>query len=108
MINTNDEWDRFCERASAIMRDALHDRITLKEATEFFENDKSISDPDLRRYVEYIIWEIDGSPGCYKELLELFESRASEEELVRYINSSKTSTQKIVEFVRALFGIRSR
>lgn len=75
------------------MRDALHDRTTLEEATEFFENDKSISDPDLRRYVEYIIWEIDGSPKYYKEMLKLFEAGATQEELVRYVNSSKTGTQ---------------
>jgi hypothetical protein len=87
MTNANDGWNEFCDRASAVMRDALENRMTLEQASDFFEHDETISNPDLRRYVEYIIWEIDGSPGYYKELLELFASRASEEELVKYLSS---------------------
>lgn len=56
------EWTRFCKIAAQIMRDARDNKITLEHASEFFENDKTISDPDLRGYVESMIWEIGGSP----------------------------------------------
>ena len=69
------------------MRDARDSKITLEEACEFFENDKSILDANLRRYGMYIVWEIGGSPDSYKEFLELLESRTSEAELIRYIGN---------------------
>jgi hypothetical protein len=97
------DWENFCARASATMRDALENRITLEKATEFFENDKSISDPDLRRSVEWMISEIDGSRKFYMEMLGLFESRATEAEIVQYLNSQKTSIQEAMEFIRAFF-----
>jgi len=71
------------------MRDALENRITLEQTSEFFDRDETISDPDLRRYVEYMVWEIGGSPTYYRELLDLFASQATEEELVKYISSKR-------------------
>jgi hypothetical protein len=87
MAAEQSEWEQFCETASAVMRDALQKRITLEEATEFFENNKSISSVDVRRYTMYTMWEIDGSRESYLELLKLFESRSSEAELARYIGN---------------------
>jgi RHS repeat-associated protein len=80
------DWASFCQRAATIMRAALENKIPLKEASDFFENDKTITDPDLRRYVESMIWEIDGSRDYFMKLLEMFELQSTEEEFVRYLN----------------------
>ena len=79
-------WADFCQRAAAVMRAALENKMTFKEASDFFEKDNTITDPDLRRYVESMIWELDGSRGYFLKLLEMFELRNSEEEFVRYLN----------------------
>jgi hypothetical protein len=81
MATDQREWENFCQKASAILRDARDDKISLEQASEFFENDKSISDPDVRRYILYVIWEIAGSPLFYEDLLRLLETRATEAEL---------------------------
>ena|ERR1700722_121650 len=86
---TTDDWADFCRRAAHVLRAALENKITLEEATDFFERDKTITDPDLRRYVEYMVWEIDGGRGAYMELLEMFESGNTEEEFVRYLGPRK-------------------
>ena len=95
MSDDENNWERFCANAAAVMRDAQANKITLEEATIFFKNSKAISDPDLRRYVEYMIWEIGGSPDYYTELAELFESRTSQQEMVRYLNTKKSFTQTL-------------
>jgi hypothetical protein len=73
------------------MRAALENKITLKEASNFFDSDNTITDPDLRRCVEYMVWEIDGSRGPYMEILEMFETGNTEEEFVRYLGPRKAS-----------------
>ena len=79
-------WNNFCQAAAEMMRGVLEGAVPLEKASDFFEKDKSISDPDLRRYVEYIIWEIDSEPDYYKKLLDLFERKTSEKELVWYLH----------------------
>jgi hypothetical protein len=79
------DWADFCRSAASVMRAALENKITLKEASNFFDSDSTITDPDLRRYVEYMVWEIDGGRNSYMELLEMFESGNTEEEFVRYL-----------------------
>src|ERR1700722_17378185 len=79
------DWADFCRRAADVMRAALEKKITLKEASNFFDGDNTITDPDLRRYAEYMVWEIDGSRDSYMELLEMFESGNTEEEFLRYL-----------------------
>jgi maltoporin len=79
------EWAMFCGKAAAVMRDARLNKITLEQASQFFETDQTISNPDLRRYAEYIIWEIDGSPDSYQAFLEMFEKRIAEQDFVRYL-----------------------
>jgi hypothetical protein len=85
------DWADFCRRAASAMRAALENKVTLKEASNFFESDNTITDPDLRRYVEYIVWEIDGSRDSYMELLEMFEAGKTEEEFVQYLGPRKAS-----------------
>ncbi|HMG77566.1 MAG TPA: hypothetical protein VK591_02730 [Xanthobacteraceae bacterium] len=85
------DWADFCRRAAGVMRAALEKKITLEEASDFFESDNTITDPDLRRYVEYMVWEIGGSRDSYIELLEMFESGNTEEEFVRYLGPRKAS-----------------
>jgi len=73
------------------MRAALENKITLKEASDFFDSDNTITDADLRRYVEYMVWEIDGGRDSYMELLKMFEARHTEEQFVRYLGPRKAS-----------------
>jgi hypothetical protein len=87
MTTSENEWRQFCERASCIMRDALQGRITIREAADFFDSTSSISNANLRQYIVRAVCEIDGNRGYYMELLKLFESSASEEELVRHTGS---------------------
>jgi hypothetical protein len=82
-----DEWKKFCEEASAVMRDALENKISLEEASAFFERQKVISDASVQRYVESIIWEIDGSRKYYLEVLDLFEKGVSEQQLIERLKS---------------------
>ncbi|MET3843380.1 hypothetical protein [Bradyrhizobium sp. OAE829] len=77
-------WADFCRRAAAVMRAALENKMPLKEASDFFENDNTMTDPDLRRYVEGMIWEIDSERNYYLRLLEMFELQSTEEEFGRY------------------------
>src|SRR5687768_7103254 len=86
---TQDKWEQFCEKAAQTLRDAFANKIKLSEASEFFETDTSISDPDVRRYVESMVWEIGGSPDAYQELIKLFEARVPEEELVARLSAPK-------------------
>jgi hypothetical protein len=88
---TQRDWADFCRRAANIMRALLEKKITLGKASDFFERDNTIEDPDLRRYVEYMICEIDGGRDSYMELLEMFESGKPEEEFVRYLGPRKAS-----------------
>ena|SRR5579862_1383763 len=87
---TERDWAGFCQRAGSAMRALLEKKITLEEASDFFENENTITDPDLRRYVRYMVYEIDGSRGSYMELLEMFESGNTEEEFVRYLGPRKS------------------
>jgi hypothetical protein len=73
-------WDEFSERASGVLRDALANRISLEQATEFFENADAITRPVLREYILKMIWEIDGSRKYYIELMELFGANLTEDE----------------------------
>jgi hypothetical protein len=73
------------------MRAALEKKITLEEATDFLESDNTITDPDLRRYVEYRVWEIDGGRDYVVELLEKFKAGHTEEQFVRYLGPRKAS-----------------
>ncbi|MBR1193326.1 hypothetical protein [Bradyrhizobium sp. AUGA SZCCT0160] len=84
MTATN--WAEFCQSAAAVMRAALENKIPLKEASDFFDNDNTITDPDLRRYVERMMWEIDSERSYFLRLLEKFELQSTERELVRYLN----------------------
>ena len=68
------------------MRSALENKMSLKEASDFFENDNTITHPDLRRYVEGMIWEIDSERDYYLRLMEMFELQSTEEEFVQYLN----------------------
>lgn len=81
-------WVNFCEEAATVMRDALDNKISLEDATNFFDNDKTVTNKDLRRYLTYIIWEIDGSRDYYLQVMNLFEKKASEEEFVQRLELS--------------------
>ena len=83
MTAGKEEWEQFCLKAAAVMRDATDNKISLEKASLFFERDKAVSNPHLRRYLEYIIFEIDGIPDFYPEVVKLFESRTTEDEFVR-------------------------
>lgn len=83
-----------------MMRGVLNGKVTLRESSDFFENDKSIADSELRRYVEYIIFEFGGSPGYYQKVIELFEAHATQEELLRYF---KTPDPVPRDWIRDLF-----
>ena len=87
-------WERFCADAAAVMRQARENKITLEEASAFFEKSDAISNPDLGDYVGAIIWEIDGSPGYYDDLVELFDSHVSEEEMVQQLRLNDTLAQR--------------
>jgi hypothetical protein len=87
------------------MRAALENKMSLKEASDFFENDNTITDSDLRRYVESMIWEIDATRDYFLELLEMFELRNTEEEFVRYLNEKQAIWRTAGEFARYALAI---
>jgi hypothetical protein len=99
MTATKNDWEQFCKRASVLMRDALHEKeglagrrplhrkTTFGRVVDFFENNVSISDVKLRDDIFNLLMEVGGSgPKYYTELLELFESGASEDELKQYFD----------------------
>ena len=86
MTNPTD-WEMFCDKAAAMLRQALDREIELKQASDFFEQDKLVKNQDLRRYFESMVWEIDSSRDYYVELVRLFEARASEETFVNYLDA---------------------
>lgn len=69
------------------MQAALDRKVSLEEASNFFESDQTIENQELRRYVESMVWEIDGSPDYFVELLNMFKARKSEEQFIQYLNS---------------------
>ena len=63
----------------------LHRKRAFGRVVDFFENDKTISDVKLRDDILNLLMEVGGSGAdAYMELLELFESGASEGALRRY------------------------
>ena len=77
------------------MRGVLENRVTLESAAAFFQNDRAISNPDLREWIDYLIWEIGGAPDYWQKLLELFEAKASEETLIRWYEGLKCTNSCI-------------
>ena len=86
-------WERFCTDAAKVLRDAREDKITLEEASAFFDSSNAISSP-LDDYVGAIIWELGGSPGLYDELVELFDAHVSQEEMVQQLKLNDTLAQR--------------
>lgn len=82
-----DTWEEFCARAAAVLRDALSDKTSLEAAVAFFENATALSNANLRQYIVRAICEIDGNRRYYLELVQLFEARVSEGELIRETKS---------------------
>jgi hypothetical protein len=89
------DWEQFCERAAALMRDALekreglgpalHRKKAFSQVVDFFNDSKVIADPQLRDAIFNLLMEVGGTgPEYYAQLLALFAARASEEELRRY------------------------
>jgi hypothetical protein len=66
----------------------LHRKRAFSQVVDFFENNESIRDPKLRDDIFNLLMEVGGNgPTYYTELLELFDARASEEELRRYFEA---------------------
>lgn len=86
-ISEAGNWEQFCDRAAAVLRDALSDEIPLDAAATFFENSAAISNANLRQYIVRAVSEIDGNRRYYLELVQLFEARVSEGEMVRLTGS---------------------
>jgi hypothetical protein len=72
------------------LRDAVSDETStsLEAAVALFENATVLSNASLRQYIVRTICEIDGNRRYYLELIELFEARASEGELIRVTKSA--------------------
>ena len=69
------------------MRKARRNEIELLVVSDFIEKSTAITNDELRRYAEAMVWEIDGSPGYYDELAAAFEISTAETDLTIYINS---------------------
>ena len=100
MAATKADWGDFCKQASALMLDALHEKEGLTgrrpvhrkaafgQVVDFFEDNRSISDPSLRDDILNLLMEVGGDGlQYYRELLHLLQSNASEDELRRYFAS---------------------
>lgn len=83
-MELNEEWKAFCRKSYNVLKDAFDNKISLEEATAFFEKDDLPISDSIREYIIYVIWEIGGSPGLYEELMELFRSNISKEALIEY------------------------
>jgi hypothetical protein len=80
-------WEEFCDSAAVVLSGALSDEISLEAAVAFFENAAAISNANLRQYIVRAISEIDGNRRYYIEIMQLFEARVSEGEMVRVTES---------------------
>ena len=80
------DWQQFAKSAAQMMRDARENKMPLKTVADFFDETPEITDADLRRHAVYIVFEIDGSPGYYDELILRLEASVSEADMVRYVN----------------------
>jgi hypothetical protein len=65
--------------------------LRLEDLAAFFEKSSPISDPDTRLYIESMVWEYGGSPRHYMEIVELFERKTTEEDIVRILNNPEPS-----------------
>jgi hypothetical protein len=73
------------DREGLVGRRPLHRKAAFGQVVDFFENDKTISDVKLRDDIFNLLMESGGTGfKSYTELLELFESAASEEVLRQY------------------------
>jgi hypothetical protein len=79
--------DTLHEKEGLAGRRPLHRKTTFGRVVDFFENNVSISDVQLRNDILNLLMEVGGSGSkYYTELLELFETGASEEELKQYFD----------------------
>jgi hypothetical protein len=98
-------WKDFCKRLSAAMRLALEHRVTLEEVSLIIDEERTLTDPDVKGYLQYIIWESGGSPGLYRDMVELLEAGTSEAELARYYNAKQEGAISRLKSVwRRFFG----
>jgi hypothetical protein len=93
-MTASSAWPRFCDSAATAMEEALDNQRTLVDLHAFFTNSKAISNPALRQYVEYIIWEIGGAPDAYAELLNSFRSGLSENAIIQRLGERISKTHR--------------
>jgi hypothetical protein len=75
------------ERLRAASCGPKNNEVALVAVADFLDATPFITNADLRRYVVKMVFEIDGSPGYYDELMQAFESAASEADLIAYAKS---------------------
>jgi hypothetical protein len=97
-MTTAGDWEKFCERASTLMHEALsdkgtflhrslHRRKSFGRVVDFFENADTRIAPDLASDILNLLMEVGGSGQKYfMELLSLFDSRASQNGIRRYFD----------------------
>ena len=78
------DWDTFTREAVLILEAAQDNRITLDDASRFFETAKAITNSTLREDFISAVWEIDGFSGLYRNLIEKLRSGPTEEEMVEF------------------------
>jgi hypothetical protein len=89
MTAGDEEWLRFCQRLARLMREAsegaaAQGRSKLEEASALLETDEALTDPEVRAHLDYVVWEIGGSPDYYLEVVDLLERGTSQEDLRSY------------------------
>ena len=85
----DDKWQSFCSQLAKLMREATEGpasrgRSKLEEASGLLEIDDALTDPEVKAHLDYVIWEVGGSPGLYLEVVEVLERGASQEDLRRF------------------------
>jgi hypothetical protein len=81
------DWIDFAQSVASLMRRAKRNEIELDAISDFIEKSTAITNEELRRYAEAMVWEIGGSPDYYDDLMTAFETSTAEADLITYINS---------------------
>jgi hypothetical protein len=71
-------WNAFVAKAREVLELTAENKVSLEEASQFFEHAPAITDEELRHFLVNSVWEIDGSPGCYAELVEFLRKGPTE------------------------------
>lgn len=83
---TPETWEDYIARAADPMRKFSQGKITLDACYASLPSKPSFVSAEVPEFIWDIVSEVDNPASGYRELLELFESGATEEQIIEFIN----------------------